>query len=343
MSAPIADSLAAASAVRTAAEALQGRDAWIVGGAVRDAALGRDVVDVDLAVARDARGRGARDREGRRRARVQLSEEFGTWRALAAGAGTSTSPGFAAAPSRPTSRCATSRSTRSRFPWTTGRGAGRSDRRARRPRARLLRAVSERSFADDPLRVLRAARLAAELELELDPGTVELARAAAGRAGEPAGERQLAELRLLIAGADPLRGLELLDELGRDGRASCPSSRRCAGSSRTPTTTSTSTATRIEVLRQLLEVEADLDRYAGDRAQEVADAPRRAARRRAHPRRRAALRRRLPRPRQARDARARTAATSPSSATTARAPRSSASLCERLQGQPPPRRVTSRA
>ena len=53
MSAPIADSLAAASAVRTAAEALQGRDAWIVGGAVRDAALGRDVVDVDLAVAQD--------------------------------------------------------------------------------------------------------------------------------------------------------------------------------------------------------------------------------------------------------------------------------------------------
>jgi len=48
VSAPIADSLAAASAARTAAEALQGRDAWIVGGAVRDAALGRDVVDVDL-------------------------------------------------------------------------------------------------------------------------------------------------------------------------------------------------------------------------------------------------------------------------------------------------------
>ena len=43
---------------------------------------------------------------------------------------------------------------------------------------------------------------------------VTLARAEAGRAGEPAGERQLVELRRLIGGADPLRGLALLDELG---------------------------------------------------------------------------------------------------------------------------------
>ena len=33
----------------------------------------------------------------------------------------------------------------------------------------VLRAVSERSFADDPLRILRAARLGAELGFELDP------------------------------------------------------------------------------------------------------------------------------------------------------------------------------
>ena len=38
-------------------------------------------------------------------------------------------------------------------------------------KARLLRAVSARSFEDDPLRVLRAARLGAELGFELDPGT----------------------------------------------------------------------------------------------------------------------------------------------------------------------------
>ena len=57
-------------------------------------------------------------------------------------------------------------------------------------------------------------RLAAELGLEIDPRTVALARAAAARAAEPAGERQLAELRQLLGGPDPLRGLALLDELG---------------------------------------------------------------------------------------------------------------------------------
>ena len=80
--------------------------------------------------------------------------------------------------------------------------------------SRLLRAVSERSFADDPLRILRAARIAAGLGLEIDEGTEALARAEAGRAGEPAGERQFAELRLLLTGADPIRGLRLLDRLG---------------------------------------------------------------------------------------------------------------------------------
>ena len=40
----------------------------------------------------------------------------------------------------------------------------------------VLRAVSERSFADDPLRILRAARLAAQLGFGLDPATARLAR-----------------------------------------------------------------------------------------------------------------------------------------------------------------------
>ena len=42
--------------------------------------------------------------------------------------------------------------------------------------ARLLRAASDASFEDDPLRLLRAARLAAGLELELDAKTSQLAR-----------------------------------------------------------------------------------------------------------------------------------------------------------------------
>src|SRR5689334_7200787 len=49
---------------------------------------------------------------------------------------------------------------------------------------RVLRVVGERSFAADPLRLLRAPRIAAELALEIDPGTRALARAEAMHATE---------------------------------------------------------------------------------------------------------------------------------------------------------------
>ena len=218
MSAAIPERLAAAPAVRACQAALGAAEgAWIVGGAIRDAALGREVRDVDLAVAGDER---AAAREiGRAAGGARVPAVRGVRELARPGRGTApgtwTSPGCAARGSRPTWRCATSRSTRSRSRWPTWRRR-RSTRMAGSPtwRRRLLRAVSARSFADDPLRILRAARIAAGLGLEIDPDTVELARAEARRAGEPAGERQFAELRLLLTGADPVRGLELLDELG---------------------------------------------------------------------------------------------------------------------------------
>ena len=150
------------------------------------------------------------------------------------------------------------------------RGADRPLRRPRRSRARASCAPSaEGSFAADPLRLLRAARLAAELGLEIDPGTVALARAAAARAAEPAGERQLAELRQLLGGPDPLRGLALLDEL-RLTAVVLPELEACAGSSRARTTTSTSTATRWRCSSTRSRSRRDLDRFAGERRREVA-------------------------------------------------------------------------
>ena len=60
-----------------------GEGVWIVGGAVRDAALGREVADLDLAVAGDP-GVAAKAiaREGGGHA-FELSAEFATWRAVA--------------------------------------------------------------------------------------------------------------------------------------------------------------------------------------------------------------------------------------------------------------------
>ena len=134
----------------------------------------------------------------------------------------------------------------------------------------LLRAVGERSFAADPLRLLRAARLAAELELEIDPGTVALARAAAARAADPAGERQLAELRQLLGGPDPLRGLALLDELELTAVV-LPELEALRGVEQGPNHHLDVHGHTLAVLEHTLEVEADLDRFAGERAAEVAE------------------------------------------------------------------------
>jgi putative nucleotidyltransferase with HDIG domain len=136
--------------------------------------------------------------------------------------------------------------------------------------SRTLRAASARSFLDDPLRVLRAARLASTLGLELEPGTVQLARAAAARVTDTAGERQLAELRLLLTGGDPVRGLELLGDL--DATATVlPELEAVRGLRQNPNHHLDVYSHTIEVLRQLLEVESDLERFAGDRAAEAVE------------------------------------------------------------------------
>jgi poly(A) polymerase len=269
--APLADSLAAAPAIGAARDSLGARDdVWVVGGAIRDAALGRDVVDVDLAVAGDA-GAVARDVAQRVGGTAfQLSEEFGTWRALGPGWHIDVTPlrgdsieADLALRDFTINSVAVPLTDPAATPVDPRGGLGDLD-------ARVLRATSERSFFEDPLRVLRAARLASALGMELDPGTIELARAVAGRAAEPAGERQLAELRLLITGDDPIVGLELLDLL-RAEAAVLPELAELRGVVQNPNHHLDVHGHTIEVLRRLLEVEGDLERYVGERAPEVAD------------------------------------------------------------------------
>jgi putative nucleotidyltransferase with HDIG domain len=74
--------------------------------------------------------------------------------------------------------------------------------------------VSDRAFAADPLRVVRLARMGAELGFAVDPGTVTAARAAAPALAGVAGERIFAELKQIVAAQEPLAGLALLDSLG---------------------------------------------------------------------------------------------------------------------------------
>ena len=84
MSASAPSSTDALSAARTA---LAGRQAWLVGGIVRDRLLGRETTDVDVVVAEDPEGAArAIARAAGRAACFELSADFGAWRVVAAGA-----------------------------------------------------------------------------------------------------------------------------------------------------------------------------------------------------------------------------------------------------------------
>jgi len=245
-----------------------GEGTWIAGGAVRDAALGREVNDLDLAVAGDPSSAArAIAREGGGHS-FELSAEYATWRAVAANH--SWQVDLTAL------RGETIEADLAERDFTIGAVAvplgggepidpfgGLADLERR-----CLRVVGERSFAADPLRLLRAARLAAELGLEVDSGTVALARLEASHAAEPAGERQLAELRQLVGGPDPLRGMALLDELGLTPVV-LPELEALRGVEQGPNHHLDVHGHTMAVLERTLEVEADLERFGGERAGEL--------------------------------------------------------------------------
>jgi poly(A) polymerase len=261
--------LDASSLVGLARQALGDElDAWIAGGAVRDAALGREVTDLDLAVAGDP-GQAAKAiaRAGDGHA-FELSAEFATWRAVArdhrwqvdatALRGETIEADLAA---RDFTLGAIAVPLAGGEPIDPYDGIGDL-------RRRLLRIVSEECFSADPLRLLRAARLATDLGLELDLATAALAREQAQLAAEPAGERQLGELRRLIGGPDPLRGVALLDELGI-AAAVLPELAALRGVEQGPNHHLDVHGHTLAVLERTLEVESDLERFAGERAAET--------------------------------------------------------------------------
>lgn len=263
------DRLLAAPLVQAAQGALGDDDGvWIVGGAVRDAALGARIDDLDLAVGADpgtvAKALAAALGEHA----FELSAEFGTWRVVARERGwqidvTALRGGGIEADlaERDFTIGAVAVPLAGGEPLDPYDGLGDLGRG-------LLRVVGPQSFEQDPLRLLRAARLAAELGLQVDPETVALARAAAARAADPAGERQLTELRQLVGGPDPLRGLALLDELGLTPVV-LPELESLRGVEQGPNHHLDVHGHTLAVLEHTLEVERELDRFAGERADEV--------------------------------------------------------------------------
>jgi len=189
-----------------AQELLAGEEAWIVGGAVRDRLLGRELVDLDIACREPKRAARAYARSSGG-APFPLSERHGAWRvALEDGRTVDFTPLPDGIETDLASRDFTINALAS--PLHGGEPVdpfgGSADLEAG-----VLRAVSETIFEDDPLRLLRAVRLEDELGFRLDPETERLVRANAHLVTAPAGERILVELRRFSPD-----GFLRLDELG---------------------------------------------------------------------------------------------------------------------------------
>ncbi|HET6212837.1 MAG TPA: CCA tRNA nucleotidyltransferase [Micromonosporaceae bacterium] len=72
----------------------------------------------------------------------------------------------------------------------------------------------EESFADDPLRMLRAARFAAQLGFTVDPAVLDAMAGMAGDLARIAAERIRDEFTKLLCAGDPVTGLRLLVDTG---------------------------------------------------------------------------------------------------------------------------------
>ena len=192
--------------LEAAREVLAGKEAWVVGGAVRDELLGRPLLDLDIACRRPEHAARAYARLSGG-APFPLSERHGAWRVAFTDGRT---VDFTPLRDRIEADLATRDFTINAIaaPLAGGEPAdpfgGRADLETR-----TLRAVAETVFVDDPVRLLRAVRLEEELDVRLDPATERLLRRHAELVVRPAGERILGELERLSA-----EGFRRLDELG---------------------------------------------------------------------------------------------------------------------------------
>jgi poly(A) polymerase len=201
--------------IEAARAALAGRQAWLVGGAVRDRVLGRTTPDVDVVVAGDPEP-AAREvaRAAGGAAVFVLSEQFGAWRVVAR----DRSWQVDVEPLRAASLEADLKLrdfTVNAIAEPIAGGplidplGGVDDLSAQR-----LRLVAPAAFRDDPLRVLRLVRLTLELALAPDAQTLLAARESASGLRATAGERVFAELQRIVASPAAVRGVTLMGEVG---------------------------------------------------------------------------------------------------------------------------------
>jgi tRNA nucleotidyltransferase/poly(A) polymerase len=189
----------------------------VVGGGLRDALLGRPVADLDVAVAGSAADAAGALARAYGAGRFRLSARFGAWRvhggALPCAVDLTPLQGgslYSDLDRRDLTVNALALPAGAPDGSTiVDRHGGMADLTAGR-----LRLVRPSALRDDPVRLLRLPRIAAELGFAVDEEAAARARADAGELARAAGERLMEELRRMVALPAPWRAVELMDELG---------------------------------------------------------------------------------------------------------------------------------
>jgi poly(A) polymerase len=199
--------------LEAAREALAGREAWLVGGAVRDRLLGRPTDDVDITLDGDPRAAAKAIARATGGVAFELSGAFGAWRVVDRGRAWHVD--LVTLQGDIDADLAARDFTINAMAQPLAGGdvldphGGRADLEARR-----VRMVSATAMADDPLRTLRAVRLVCELDLELDPATAAAIAAHAPRIDAVAPERVFGELKRIVTAPTARTGLELMEAHG---------------------------------------------------------------------------------------------------------------------------------
>lgn len=259
----VAERLQGSAPVRLVREAVGdvAGEAWVVGGAVRDAVLGRPITDVDLVVAGEPQAAASAIASAAGGPVFPLSEEFGAWRVIPrTGFVCDVSPLQGGSIDEDLARrdfTANAMAVPLDRPELLDPHGGRADLEAG-----ILRVLGEQSYRDDPLRPLRLARLATELSLEPDAETERLTRAHAPRVPETSPERIWAELRRLVTAERVLAGLELAGRLSLTD-AVLPELAELGGVEQSHFHHLDVYGHTLEVLREQLRLEADLESVFG--------------------------------------------------------------------------------
>ncbi len=248
------------------------RRAWAVGGGVRDALLGRPVADLDLAVEGDAVAVAGQLARVHGAGRFLLSRGFGAWRVQGGDLGVLVD-------------------------ITPLQGADIADDLGRRDltvnalavpldspgevidlhggladlAGRRLRLVSVGALRDDPVRLLRTARLAEQLGFEIPSETLAQARRDSPGVWSTSGERLADELGRIAALPAPHRAFARMDELGVLG-ALVPQLEESRGLEQSPYHHQDVLGHTLEVVEHVAAISADPEPVFRSRAPRVAAA-----------------------------------------------------------------------